>query len=334
MNDEITLQPLLRDDLLGQFVFLDEFGICEYRGIQILKIVPEEEGINGPFYIPVRGHEGQLQGLPNPILLEEIQRLFKKGVYVADKQANRSNPYYYGCVPDKRNAELVKVGSLQLRVNLGKCLAFYENRPTNMTEVNIDIDITKVDDFAEKKCVPLGRDINPMKVDIELLKEGDEIYLLGAGKASLTKLYGYPEDPERFCQLKLVNGETQEADIEKAGFFYYLPYEQHRDEFDELAESKNELLLLPVLRKGQTRGTYSYYWREVPGAARYIVKLYAIATVYGKKRLYRLTEIDLDRNTRYLVLPNIAGSFACKVIAEDREGKPIAISRASEGTNN
>ena len=340
MKEKAKSKPLLSDDLKDQFIFLDEFGICRFEDITIWRIRLQEDERTGPFYIPSKDNNGEIERISDGLTAAtaaQIQSMLKKGVYVSKKNRPGNDVYYVngvvGPTQAKKNFDVVKVASLQLRIRLYRYREFDENGPRTAEFLNVDLTLTKAEEITERKCIPLGPKVHPTQVDIERLRTGDEIFLPWQGKVLVTKLYGFPENKDHFCQVRFPNGDVTDFPAEGIGSLYYLPYEEHPDEFAELDENKNELMLLPILAKDRTHGIHTYCWKEVPDAARYVVKLYAIKTAYGKKRLYRLSDIDLDRNTRYLTLPPIAGAFACKVIAEDREGNPIAITRASRGAN-
>ena len=84
--------------------------------------------------------------------------------------------------------------------------------------------------------------------------------------------------------------------------------------------------MLPyVIRDGQT---FNVYWKQVDDVADYIVSLYKIIEVNGRKDLYHLNDYTVDRNENILVISGLIGNtFVFKVAAEDRSGKTIALSR-------
>ena len=80
-----------------------------------------------------------------------------------------------------------------------------------------------------------------------------------------------------------------------------------------------------MIREGQT---FNVYWRPIEEASEYIVSLYKIIEINGRKDLYHLNDYTVDRNENLFVISGLIGNtFVFKVAAEDRSGKTIALSR-------
>ena len=331
MKKEIITKPLLSDEHIGQYFFSDEFGVAMRDPLGVGDVVLKDGRTLSAtkLLIPMGDESGErFENFPSAPSCDDLKRLFKEGAFLLKKIPSPMLYYRDSSAPTKENTELVKIQSITVYIN-----ARVLKESHSLVSQSYELVLEDVSDINDDLCVCLGENFPQIhQIDAERLAVGQVFYLLLKGKAVITKIYDYRK-PSLLCQVQLFDESLFDVSVDAVSQLLYLPYEEYNDEFEELRISKNEWRLSAVLAKDPSHGVSTFYWREIPEAARYIVSLYAITTYLGKKRLYHLTNIEVERNARYLVLPHIAGEFACKVIAEDREGGQVAVSRASYGTN-
>ena len=161
------------------------------------------------------------------------------------------------------------------------------------------------------------------------LKVDDELYLVGVGKVKVSNLVEYPNKDDVVCEAIDVEGKKQNIKMESEVF--YLPYNKAVDEYEDVNKSLNELKLSPyVIRSHEQNHIYNIYWNKIEEASCYHVILYKYIELRNRRRILKIADYEVDRNTSFLSLDKLVGAnFIFKVKAEDRSGNIIAESRGA-----
>ena len=315
-------------EYLGHHVFMDEYGFCrsEMIGIFINDInlsdlfAYKEESKR---YERIRfGRTGDF--------VKDITDLFSMDI-VRRKKTNQ--PYYnYDYGNDYLSSDQVasvkpKTIKINLRtryyINYGYNSGSQEQYANDVIELNSAKDVTKYFCWYLK-----GADISSFKGAIlPEVKVNDELYLVGTGKVTVSKLIDYPNDEETVCEVLDMEGKIH--NIKMNSEVFYLPYDNSVNEYAILNKSLNELKLSPyVLCNKDQNHIYNIYWNRINDACYYHVILYKYLNLKNRRHILRLADYEIDRNTFFLSLDKLAGGdFIFKVTAEDRNGKIIAESR-------
>ena len=324
-------------DNIGRRVFIDKYGYCELRSIQIAfdgSSCPHQFDRNYFFdkssktYSEVRSKSLNFRQIFELTMSKEIFEIKKE--FENEHNALVSDCYYrYGHHYETINKEKIQrlsYKSIYLHISYA-ALGFdggYFNSKRHYEEV---VKITKMSD-AEKLVgwYLENSDIKSFKhVVISEIKVKDELFLLDSGKVTVTNVYTFPNKDNLICDVVNSDGETIQIDLKNDSLFY-LPYSNLEDEFASLNYSINELELSPYVTN--SGNVFNVHWQPINDAARYIVTAYLILHVSGRKNVYHMCDYDVDRNTHFISLPNIVSSgVVFKIKAEVRTGKVIAESR-------
>lgn len=250
----------------------------------------------------------------------------KKTYYIKDEGKINQNGYYgYGYSNLVKGQEKsIKIKSIIITFSVNYYVSFSHYSEKNNESFVITIDRKKqmkdynvwvLEDFNDRKL---------MRPDLSDIQMDKEFYLVSCGLARVVKVYEYPNKSNLICDLDTEKGRFTK-DIKLEGL-YYLPYDTPKSKLSVLDKCENEIGLLPyVIRDGNT---FNVYWKTIDDAADYIVSLYKIIEVNGRKELYHLNDYTVDRNENMFVISDLIGNtFVFKVAAEDRRGKIIALSR-------
>ncbi len=313
---------------IGMHVFLDRFGVSTISISNLsLNIGSNKQYSMNQVFQEI---DNRFEPLSNRDMLSFLneEEWDKESYYIKDEsKTNRNNYYGYGYGYSnlvKGQEKSVKIKSIKITFKANYFTSFGSSRYTQNESYEITIDSKKqmndynvwlLEDFNERKL---------MKPDISDIQMDKEFYLVSYGLAKVVKVYKYPNKSNLICDLDTAKGRITK-DITLEGL-YYLPYDTPKSKLCILDKCENELSLLPyVIRDGQT---FNVYWKQVDDAADYIVSLYKIIEVNGRKDLYHLNDYTVDRNENILVISGLIGNtFVFKVAAEDRSGKTIALSR-------
>lgn len=322
-------KKVLLFDCVNRHIFMDEYGLCTF-GVNDVHI--NDMSINQVFAYNDESKMYERINIDPGNFLAILKSLFNKDLATRKPQPNG---VYYGYNRNssftEADAKQVKIKSVKLFLHVNYWTSIQQGQTQSASEevvLNNEKDIEKytawlIDNLQSDTFIP---------VDFSSINEGDEVYLVGHGKASVSKVFSYPNKKNCVCEVTDSEGKYN------IGFgsqdLYYLPYVNRKTILDEIDDAFNELLLSPyVMASKECPGVYNIYWKPVKEASRYIVTLYK-AVKNDKRNVYHLADYDVDRNTFYLSLDKLIGNgFIFKVSAEDRNGKIIAKSRgAMEGS--
>lgn len=316
---------------LGSYVFMDEYGFChsEINGIFINDINLSDLFVynnDSKRYERIRfGNRGNCT--------QSIADLFSLDIA---KRKKTNQPYYnYGYGNDYfSNDQAVSVKPKTIKVNLR---TFYhttlgyngggaqEQHADDIIELNSAKDVSKYFCWFEE-----GASTSSFKTTIlPELKVDDELYLVGVGKVKVSNLVEYPNKDDVVCEAVDVEGKKQKIKMESEVFC--LPYNKAVDEYEDVDKSLNELKLSPyVIRSKEQNHIYNIYWNKIEEASCYHVILYKYIELRNRRRILKIADYEVDRNTSFLSLDKlVGGNFIFKVKAEDRSGNIIAESRGA-----
>ena len=312
-------------DCVSRHIFMDEYGLCTF-GVNDVHI--NDMSINQVFAYNDESKMYEKITIDPGNFLAILKSLFNKDLATRKPQPNGM---YYGYNRNssftEADAKQVKIKSVKVFLHVNYLKSIQQGQTQSASEeivLNNEKDIEKytawlIDNLQSDTFIP---------VDFSSINEGDEVYLVGHGKASVSKVFSYPNKKNYVCEVTDSEGKYN------IGFgsqdLYYLPYVNHKTILDEIDDAFNELLLSPyVMASKECPGVYNIYWKPVKEASRYIVTLYK-AIKNDKRNVYHLADYDVERNTFYLSFDKLIGSgFIFKVSAEDRNGKIIAKSRGT-----
>ncbi len=318
-------------DYNGYNVFVDKYGYCTIRSINIVaKNKGKPIGDFGNYYMYDEKSDYYCQIRKKSLNFRELLSLvLSKEIYT--KKAN-SNVGYYGYhqpeIIEKEDAQKISYGTVELYFKYD-VISAERNNPygTSLRHEDI-IQIAKNSDVDNIQGWYLeNSNIDSFKHAIlSDIKVNDELFLVNSGKVKVSKVYNYPNENGLVCDVVDSNDKTIKIDYKNA-YLFYLPYSKIEDEFASLNRSINELALSPYVITS-SNGIVNVHWQQVNEAARYIVVAYRILNRPGRKRVYHMSDYEIERNTHFIALTNLAGdSVVFKVKAEDRSGKVIAESR-------
>lgn len=317
-------------DFKGYNVFVDKYGYCTIRSINI---VAKNEGNSigdfGNYYMYDKKSDYYCKIRTKSLNFRELLNLvLSKKVYT--KKVN-SNVGYFGYhqpeILRKEDVQKIAYGTVELyfeydvipaerNYSYGASL-----RHKDIIQIAKNSDIDNIQGWYLENS-----NIDSFKhVVLSDIKVNDELFLVNSGKVKVSKVYNYPNEKSLVCDVIDSNGKTTEIDYKNA-YLFYLPYSKIEDEFAVLNHSINELALSPYV--SSSNGIINVHWQPISEAARYIVVAYRILNGLGRKRVYHMSDYEIERNTHFIALTNLAGdNIVFKVKAEDRAGEIIAESR-------
>lgn len=184
---------------------------------------------------------------------------------------------------------------------------------------------TKFYKFNISKSTDIANYFDKIRPSIDDIKINKGFFVHSYGKVIINEVFDYPN---KFHVLfKAIDSKNNVITInDNFDNVYFLPYEQHIDQFSIFDKNINEIALQPyVCHDGQT---YNVYWKNISEAAEYVVSLYKVIEINKNKQVYYLKDFIVERNERYLVIDGLIGNtFIFKVKAENRSGEIIAESR-------
>ncbi len=314
-------------EYLGRRVFMDEYGFCrsELNGVFINDInISELYAYNDESkrYERIRfGNKGNYA--------QSLADLFALDI------AQRSLRYYkYGYRNEYLTSDqAVSVEPKTIKVNLKTyyCVAFGYNGCSSEQHANDIIELNSKEDVKKYSCwFEEGSSTSSFKMAIlPEVKVDDKLYLVGVGKVKVSNLVEYPNKDDVVCEAIDVEGKKQNIKMESEVF--YLPYNKAVDEYEDVNKSLNELKLSPyVIRSREQNHIYNIYWNKIEEASCYHVILYKYIELRNRRRILKIADYEVDRNTSFLSLDKLVGAnFIFKVKAEDRSGNIIAESRGA-----
>ena len=314
-------------EYLGRRVFMDEYGFCrrELNGVFINDInISELYAYNDESkrYERIRfGNKGNYA--------QSLADLFALDI------AQRSLRYYkYGYRNEYLTSDqAVSVEPKTIKVNLRThyYVAFRYNGCSGEQHADDVIELSSAKDVSKYFCwFEEGASTSSFKMAIlPEVKVDDELYLVGVGKVKVSNLVEYPNKDDVVCEVIDVEGKKQNIKMESEVF--YLPYNKAVDEYEDVNKSLNELKLSPyVIRSREQNHIYNIYWNKIEEASCYHVILYKYIELRNRRRILKIVDYEVDRNTSFLSLDKlVGGDFIFKVKAEDRSGNIIAESRGA-----
>lgn len=317
-------------EYLGSHVFMDEYGFCrsELNGVFINDInISELYAYNDESkrYERIRfGNKGNYA--------QSLADLFALDIA---KRKKTSQPYYnYGYGNDSLTSDqAVSVKPKTIKVNLktyyyvtfGYNGGAQEQHADDIIEFNSAKDVSKYFCWFEE-----GSSTSSFKmVILPETNVDDELYLVGVGKVKVSNLVEYPNKDDVVCEAIDVEGKKQKIKMESE--IFYLPYNKAVDEYEDVNKSLNELKLSSyVIRSKEQNHIYNIYWNKIEEASCYHVILYKYIELRNRRRVLKIADYEVDRNTSFLSLDKLVGdNFIFKVKAEDRSGNIIAESRGA-----
>lgn len=321
---------------LGSYVFMDEHGFCrsELNGVFIKDInISELYAYNDESKRYERIRFGNKGNYP-----QSLADLFSLDIA---KRKKTKQPYYnygyvnYGYDNDYfRNDQVVSVKRKTIKVKLRTfyftTLGYNGGRAQEQHADDI-IELKSAKDISKYFCwFEEGASTSSFKMPIlPEVKVDDELYLVGVGKVKVSNLVEYPNKDDVVCEAVDVEGKKQKIKMESEVF--YLPYYKPVDEYADINKSLNELRLSPcVTHSKEQNHIYNVYWNKVEEASIYHVILYKYIELRNRRRILKIADYEVDRNTCFLSIDKlVGGNFIFKVKAEDRSGNIIAESRGA-----
>ena len=305
---------------IGKQIFLDEFGICT---VSIEKVVVNDLDIRS-FY--AYNNESKMFVAIKLDLYNFYP--FLKSLFESTLAKRKIQDYGYSYTNknsfEKKEVDIIKEKNVKIYLGVSYLSDNYGYTTRAQKEIVIS-NIKDVDKYHAWIIDDLKKD-SLIPIDYFNAFMEKEAYYIGHGKVFINKIANFPNERNIVCEATDLNGIKIEIDINKAQYLFCLPY--RKTIIDEIDDSVNELLLSPyVTSSSECPGVYNVYWKPVKDASRYIV------TVYKRlkdRRVHRLADFDVDRNTFYLSLDKLIGDgFVFKISAEDRTGEIIAKSRGT-----
>ena len=317
-------------EYLGRQVFIDEYGLCR---IEIQNIKVNDTNLSELFlykkenlrYERIKfGRTGDCTKL--------IEELFSSELARRKKTNQPYNNYWYGneyLNSDQAVSVNPKSIMITLRTRYYRTFGYnggsQEDHADDVIELNSEKDAKKYFCWFEE-----GSDTSSFRmVILPEVKVDDEFYLVGIGKVKVSNVEDYPNKDDVVCEAIDTEGKKQKIKMESEVF--YLPYSKIVDEYADLNKSINELKLSPyVVRHKDQSHIYNVYWNKIEEASRYHVVLYKYIDLKNRRRILKIADYEVDRNTYFLSVDKLAGdNFIFKVKAEDRSGNIIAESRGA-----
>ncbi len=317
-------------EYLRRWVFMDEYGFCrsELNGVFINDInISELYAYNdeSKIYERIRfGNKGNYaQSLADLFVLD-----------IAKSEGTGRRYYNYGYRNEYLTSDqAVSVKPKTIKVNLKTYyyVTFGYNGCSSGEYADDIIELNSKKDVNKYSCwFEEGSSTSSFKMIIlPELKVDDELYLVGVGKVKVSNLVEYPNKDDVVCEAIDVEGKKQKIKMESEVF--YLPYNKAVDEYEDVNKSLNELKLSPyVIRSKEQNHIYNIYWNKIEEASCYHVILYKYIELRNRRRVLKIADYEVDRNTSFLSLDKLVGAnFIFKVKAEDRSGNIIAESRGA-----
>ncbi len=314
---------------IGHEVFLDEYGFCrlEWNSVFVNDINTSE------LYVLTESENQYVRlRFDSPDIFKNIEQIFSSKI--AKKKQN-NQPYYGYSSQDYITLDQaipVKVKKITINLTTNYYATFGLNGGGQRQErVSDKIEIESVDDLKKYECWYLEGSSTSSFVMVILpeIKVGDEFYLVGVGKVKVSNLVEYPNKDDVVCEAVDVEGKKQKIKMESEVF--YLPYNKPVDEYVNINKSLNELRLSPyVTHSKEQNHIYNIYWNKVEEASSYHVILYKYIELRNRRRILKIADYEVDRNTCFLSIDKlVGGNFIFKVKAEDRSGNIIAESRGA-----
>ena len=315
-------------DYSGHNVFIDKYGYCAIRSINIV-VKNRNDPISdiGNYYM-YDETSGQYCQIRNKSLnfKQLLDLVLSKEIYT--KKANNNVGYYGYRQPQvirQEDAQKIAYGTVELYFKYD-VLSFDKNNPYGSSARHEEmVQVTKESDVDNIQGWYLeNSNFDSFKhAVLSDIKVNDEFFLVNSGKVKVTKVYTYPNEDGLVCDVADSNNKTIKIDY-KNGLFFYLPYSKIEDEFASLNRSVNELALSPYV--AGSNDTFNIHWQPINEAARYLVSSYRIVNRPWRKRVYHMCDYEVDRNVHFIALTNLIGDGVV-FKAEDRFGKVIAESR-------
>ena len=318
-------------DYSGHNVFIDKYGYCAIRSINIVA-----KNRNNPIsdfgnYYMYDETSGQYCQIRNKSLnfKQLLDLVLSKEIYT--KKATNNVGYYGYRQPEvirQEDAQKIAYGTVELYFKYD-VLSFDKNNPYGSSARHEEmVQVTKESDVDNIQGWYLeNSNFDSFKhAVLSDIKVNDEFFLVNSGKVKVTKAYTFPNESGLVCDAVDSNNKVIKIDY-KNPYLFYLPYSKIDDEFALLNNSLNELALSPYV-VSSSDGVVNVHWQEIKEAARYIVLSYRILNRPGRKRVYHMRDYEVERNEHFIAIPNLIGDgIVFKVKAEDRTGKIIAESR-------
>ena len=314
-------------EYLGRRVFMDEYGFCrrELNGVFINDInISELYAYNDESkrYERIRfGNKGNYaQSLADLFALDIAQRSLRYYKYGYRNEYLTSD-----------QAVSVKPKTIKVNLTTYYYVTFGYKGSSSEQHVNDIIELNSKEDVKKYSCwFEEGSSTSSFKMIIlPELQVDDELYLVGVGKVKVSNLVEYPNKDDVVCEAIDVKGKKQKIKMESEVFC--LPYDKAVDEYEDVNKSLNELKLSPyVIRSKEQNHIYNIYWNKIEEASCYHVILYKYIELRNRRRVLKIADYEVDRNTSFLSLDKLVGAnFIFKVKAEDRSGNIIAESRGA-----
>lgn len=318
-------------EYLGRRVFMDEYGFCRSE-------------LNSVFINDINISE--LYAYNDESKRYERIRFDKKGNYaqsladlfaldIAQSSRRYYNYSYSNEYLTSNQAVSAKPKTIKVNLKTYYYVTFGYNGCSSEQHANDIIELNSKEDVKKYSCwFEEGSSTSSFKMIIlPELKVDDELYLVGVGKVKVSNLVEYPNKDDVVCEAIDVEGKKQNIKMESEVF--YLPYNKAVDEYEDVNKSLNELKLSPyVIRSKEQNHIYNIYRNKIEEASCYHVILYKYIELRNRRRILKIVDYEVDRNTSFLSLDKLVGAnFIFKVKAEDRNGNIIAESRgAIEGS--
>lgn len=314
----------------GQHVFLNKYGIStlSLKNITLNLGNNKQVEFHQLFKAPTNGDRFESLNGCDILSFLNNEEWDKETYYIKDEtKANRNGYYGYGYGYNnliKGQEKSVKIKSIKITFEVNYYYDFVPSRQQRYADYDITIKSKKQMNDYNVWLLENFKFNELRKPDFSEIQIDKEFYCTSHGLARVIKVYDYPNKKNLICDVETETGKVT-IDTSCANL-YYLPYDMPKSKLCFLDKCDNELSLLPyVIREGQT---FNVYWKQVDDAAQYIVSLYKIIEVNGRKDLYHLNDYSVDRNEKMFVISGLIGNtFVFKVAAEDRSGKTIALSR-------
>ena len=247
---------------------------------------------------------------------------------------NNNYGYYgYGSSRQQQQYEEFAVSSISINLSCNVSLSF-SNRGNHIVRKDKSIKINSPKDLEkiyEKKysIITDEKKINYYSPSFYEIKVGDNYWVDGVGKVTITQKYEFPNKDNKLFQIIRPDGSLRDGTSSDVTSLMFLP-------FDSIPKSKtsifndclNEIQLMPFLVFNEK--TYNLYWKKIEDASSYVVSIYRKMTNFGSIEYYHIADYEIDRNNAYFSIDGLIGrnaDFIFKLYAENRHGERIAESR-------
>ena len=318
-------------DCYGKNVFVDKYGFCNLRSIEIIAKNRNTSISNFQNYYMSDDASGLYYRIESKSLdfKQLLTLVLSKEIY--QYNGNQNNGYWGYHLPNnvqKENVQKITYGTIELRFMVDAYLFDTNNgfgsctHHQEIVRINKESDIDKIEVWYQDNVTASSF----KHVVLADIKVNDELFLVSRGKVKVTKVYTFPNENGLVCDVVDLNGQTQRINYTNNQLFY-LPYSKIEDEFAPLNNSKNELALSPYVVTSNT-GLCNIHWQPISEAARYTVTAFRVVNRPGRRRVYHMRDYEVERNAHFIAIPDLIGDgIVFKVKAEDRLGKVIAESR-------